>query len=80
MAFQAFASGCILDNSFEWARSACHKSTACCAFSQNSGLFPKKRDSRKAIDGLTALRSRNTSLIVCRETPRAFARDDTLML
>ena len=53
---------------------ASHKSTALCAFSQNSGLFPKRRDSLSAIAGLTARLSLKSSLTECRDTPIASAK------
>ena len=57
---------------------ASHRSTARCALSQNSGELPKNRESRSAISGLTPRRSRRSSLIVCRETPNAPARLETV--
>jgi hypothetical protein len=49
---------------FRMVLSACQRSTASWAFIQNSGVFPNKRASRKAISGLTARRSRSNSFTV----------------
>ena len=56
---------------------AFHRSTARCAFSQNSGLLPKSRASRNAISGLIDRRSRKSSLMDWRDTPIAFAKPET---
>jgi hypothetical protein len=49
--------------SFLIACATSHRSTARCAFSQNSGELPKSRAKRNAISGLTARRSRSSSLM-----------------
>jgi len=59
---------------------ASHKSTARWAFNQNSGVLPNNRESRNAISGLTARRSRRTSFTVWRDTPMALAKSDTINL
>src|SRR3990167_3833649 len=57
-------------------RAASHKSTARWAFTQNSGLLPNKRESRNAISGLTARRSRSNSFTVWRDTRRDLEKLD----
>ena len=48
---------------------ACQRSTACWAFSQNSGELPNSRERRRAISGLTARRPRRSSVTSSR-SPR----------
>ncbi len=74
----ATLSGRILRISFSIACAVSHRSIARCAFNQNSGEFPKSLASRRAISGLTALRSRSSSLIDCRETPTDSAKLETV--
>ena len=56
------------------------RSCACCTFNQNSGEFPNRRDNRSAIAGLLDIFFLKSSLIVLRETPKAFANDVTVRL
>jgi hypothetical protein len=51
-----------------------HRSTARCAFSQNSGVLPNNIDKRNAIAGVIARRSCKSSLAVWRDTHNALAR------
>jgi len=60
------------------ARAASQRSTVRCALSQNAGVLPNRRESRSAISGDTARRSRSNSLMVWRDTPNALARLDTV--
>jgi len=59
-------------------RPASQRSTARWALSQKSAELPNRRESRSAISGLTARRSRSNSFTVCLETPMALAKLDTV--
>lgn len=59
-------------------RAASQRSIARWAFNQNSGLLPNNRESRNAISGLTARRSRSNSFTVWRDTRRDLANPDTV--
>src|SRR5215831_3885514 len=59
-------------------RAASQRSRARWAFNQNSELLPNNRESRNAISGLTARRSRSNSFTVWRDTRRDLANPDTV--
>jgi hypothetical protein len=70
---QAGHSGLIRSISCLFSLWAFQRSTARCAFNQNSGVFPNNPDNHKDMAGDTARRSNNSSLTVWRETPSFFA-------
>jgi hypothetical protein len=70
---QAALSGLIRSISCLFSLWAFQRSTARCAFNQNSGVFPNNLDNRKDMAGDTARRPNNSSLTVWRETYSFFA-------
>jgi hypothetical protein len=74
----ATRSGLMRSTSLLIVRLASQRSTARCAFIQNSGALPNSRERRSAISGLTARRPRRSSFTDCRDTPAASASAATL--
>jgi hypothetical protein len=60
-------------SSFLWMFRVFHRSTARCAFSQNSGVLPNNLDKRNAIAGEIARRSCKSSFTVWRDVLSALA-------